>query len=132
MVQRAFYYAAGTVMICAIGAASLQLAAQILSFSSPLADAAAALAAAAILGNSLRRHMRTAAKHLPARSARMAVHHQDAARAANAALAADQCLVELGDEIRLTSVPLPQESAWRARPNPASCSSKAPTSGPIT
>jgi hypothetical protein len=67
MLQRGFYYAAGTVMVCAIGAASLQLALQILSFSSPLADAAAALAAAAILGNSLHRRMRAAAKHRPAR-----------------------------------------------------------------
>ena len=72
MFQRGFYYAAGTVMICAIGAASLQLAMQILSFSSPLADTAAALAAAAILGGSLRRRMRAAAKRRPARTTRMA------------------------------------------------------------
>jgi hypothetical protein len=71
MLQRGFYYAAGTVMICAIGAASLQLAMQILSFSSPLADAAAALATAAILANSLHRRMRAAAKHRPARSTSM-------------------------------------------------------------
>ena len=71
MLQRGFYYAAGTVMICAIGAASLQLALQILSFSWPLANAAAALAAAAIGGNSLRRRMRAAAKRRPARSSRV-------------------------------------------------------------
>jgi hypothetical protein len=71
MFQRGFYYAAGTVMICAIGAALLQLALQILSFSSPLADAAAALAAATILGNSLHRRMRAAAKRRPARITRM-------------------------------------------------------------
>jgi len=70
MLQRGFYYAAGTVMICAIGAASLQLALQILSLSSPLANAAAALAAAAIVGNSLHRRMRAAAKRRPARSTR--------------------------------------------------------------
>jgi hypothetical protein len=68
MLQRGFYYAAGTVIICAIGSALLQLAVQILSLSSPLADAAAILAAAAVLVNSLRRRMRIAAKHLPARS----------------------------------------------------------------
>jgi hypothetical protein len=65
MLQRGLYYAASTIMICAIGAASLQLAVQILSLSSPLADAAAILAAAAILVNSLRRRMRTAARHHP-------------------------------------------------------------------
>jgi hypothetical protein len=46
----------------------LQLAVQILSLSSPLADAAAILAAATVLVNSLRRRMRIAAKHPPARS----------------------------------------------------------------
>ena len=30
------------------------------------------------------------------------------------------------------SVPLPQESAWRARPNSASCASNSRTSGPMT
>jgi hypothetical protein len=68
MLQRGLYYAAGAVMICAIGAASLQLAMQILSFSSPLANAAAALAAIAIGGNSLRRRMRAAAKCRSVRS----------------------------------------------------------------
>ena len=38
MLQRGLYYAAGTVVICAIGAELLQLAAQILRFSSPLAE----------------------------------------------------------------------------------------------
>ena len=70
MLQRGFYYAAGTVMICAIGAASTQLAMQILSFSSPLLNAAAALAGVAVVGNSLRRRMRAAAKRPPARSTR--------------------------------------------------------------
>jgi hypothetical protein len=68
MLQRGLYYAAGTVIICAIGSALLQLAVQILSLSSPLADAAAILAAAAVLVNSLRRRMRIAAKHPPALS----------------------------------------------------------------
>jgi hypothetical protein len=63
MVQRGLYYAASMVMICAIGAALLQLAMQILILSSPLADGAAVLAAAAIGVNSLRRRRRTVAKH---------------------------------------------------------------------
>jgi hypothetical protein len=71
MLQRGFYYAAGTVMICAIGVASLQLALQVLSFSSPVADAAAALSAVVILGNSLRRRIRSLARHRPARGIRM-------------------------------------------------------------
>ena len=56
MVQRGLDYAAGTVIVCAIGAAMLLLAGEILSFSSPVADAAAALGAAVLL-NPLRRRM---------------------------------------------------------------------------
>ena len=56
MVQRGLDYAAGTVIICAIGAAMLLVAGEILSFSSPVADAAAALAAAVLL-NPLRRRI---------------------------------------------------------------------------
>ena len=62
MLQRGLDYAAATVIICAICAAMLVLAAEILSFSSPVADAAAALGAAVLL-NSLRRRIRTRAKH---------------------------------------------------------------------
>ena len=61
MLRRGLDYAAGTVLICAVGAALLLLAAQILSFSSPVADAAAALAAAVLL-NSLRRRLRPRAR----------------------------------------------------------------------
>lgn len=62
MLQRGLDYAAGTVMICAVCAAMLLLAAEILSFSSPVADAAATLGGAVLL-NSLRRRLRTMAKH---------------------------------------------------------------------
>jgi hypothetical protein len=62
MLQRGLDYAAATVIICAICAALLVLAAEILSFSSPLADTAAALGTAVLL-NSLRRRIRTRAKH---------------------------------------------------------------------
>jgi hypothetical protein len=61
MVQRGLDYAAGTVIICAIGAAMLLLAGEILSFSSPVADAAAALGAAVLL-NPLRRRIPGMAK----------------------------------------------------------------------
>ena len=71
MLQRGLDYAAGTAIICAVCAALLQLAAQILSFSSPVADAAAVLGAAVLL-NSLRRRMRTVAKHRPARGTQIA------------------------------------------------------------
>lgn len=61
MLRRGLDYAAGTVLICAVCAALLVLAAEILSFSSPVADAAAALAAAVLL-NSLRRRLRPRAR----------------------------------------------------------------------
>jgi len=64
MVQRVMAYAAATIMICAVGAALLQLAAQILSFPAPIAVTAITLMAAALL-NSLRRHLRTQARHRP-------------------------------------------------------------------
>jgi hypothetical protein len=63
MLQRGLDYAAGTVMICAVCAALLLLTAEILSFSSPVADAAAAIFGTAVLLNSLRRRLRTTAKH---------------------------------------------------------------------
>jgi hypothetical protein len=61
MLRRGLDYAAGTVLICAVCAALLLLAAEILSFSSPVADAAAALAATLLL-NSLRRRLRPRAR----------------------------------------------------------------------
>jgi hypothetical protein len=62
MVHRAMANAAATIMICAAGAALLQLAAQILSFPAPIAVTAITLMAAALL-NSLRRHLQTQARH---------------------------------------------------------------------
>ena len=62
MLQRGLDYAAATVIICAVGAALLVLAAEILSFSSPVADTAAALGAAVLL-NSLRRRIPARARH---------------------------------------------------------------------
>ena len=49
MVQRAMAYAAATIIIGAVGAALLQLAAQILSFPAPIAVTAMTLMAAALL-----------------------------------------------------------------------------------
>jgi hypothetical protein len=62
MAKRGMAYAAATVMICAVGAALLQLVAQILSFSTPIAVPVITLIAAALL-NSLRRHIRAQARH---------------------------------------------------------------------
>ena len=64
MVHRAMANAAATIMICAAGAALLQLAAEILSFPAPVAVTAITLMAAALL-HSLRRHLRTQARHRP-------------------------------------------------------------------
>jgi hypothetical protein len=72
MLQRGLDYAAGTVMICAVCAALLLLAAEILSFSSPVADAAATLGGAVLL-NSLRRRLRTMAKHRSGPGTRIAL-----------------------------------------------------------
>jgi hypothetical protein len=102
MLQRGLYYAASTVMICAVGAALLQVASQILSFSSPLADAAASLAATGILLGSLhRRRGRVVAKHHQVRATAIRTieapaasvgtvrqdgnHHRGASRLADAA-----------------------------------------------
>jgi hypothetical protein len=57
MGKRGLAYAAATAMICAIGAALLQLVAQILSFPTPIAVTAITLIAVTLL-NSLRRHLR--------------------------------------------------------------------------
>jgi hypothetical protein len=62
MVQRGLFCAAASVMVCAIGAALLQLAVLILSFSSPVAITVITLAAVVLL-NSLRRRIRATAKH---------------------------------------------------------------------
>ena len=64
MVQRATAYAAAAIMICAVGAALLQLAVQLLSFPAPIAVPGITLMAAVLL-NSLRRRLRTRAGHRP-------------------------------------------------------------------
>ena len=62
MVQRAMAYTAAAVLICASGAALLQLAVQMLSFPAPIAVTGITVMAAALL-NSLRRYLRTQAAH---------------------------------------------------------------------
>ena len=62
MLQRGLFCAAAAVMVCAIGAALLQLAVMILSFSSPIAITVIACLVAVVLLNSLRRRVR-GAKH---------------------------------------------------------------------
>ncbi len=62
MAQRATACVAAAVLACAVGAALFQLAAQILSFCAPIAVTGLTVMAAALL-NSLRRHLRTQAKH---------------------------------------------------------------------
>jgi membrane protein YdbS with pleckstrin-like domain len=61
MLQRGLFCAAAAVIVCAIGAALLQLAVMILSFSSPVAITAITLMTVVVL-NSLRRRIR-AARH---------------------------------------------------------------------
>ncbi len=56
MAQRATGYVAAAVMVCAVGAALLQLAAQILSFSGPIAVTGITVMTAALL-NLLRRRV---------------------------------------------------------------------------
>lgn len=62
MFQRGLFCAAAAVMICAIGAALLQLAILIFSFSSPLAITAISLLALALL-HSLRKRIRAGDRH---------------------------------------------------------------------
>jgi hypothetical protein len=62
MVQRAVVCAAATILICAVAAALVQLAAELLSFPVPIVVTAMTLMAAALL-NSLCRHLRTPASH---------------------------------------------------------------------
>ena len=69
MVQRGLFCAAAAVIVCAIGAAMLQLAVMILSFSSPIAITVIILVAVTLL-NSLRRRMRAARGRFGHRSPR--------------------------------------------------------------
>ena len=62
MLQRGLFCAAAAVMVCAIGAALLQLAVLILSLSSPVAITAITLVALVGL-NSLRRRVRATTRH---------------------------------------------------------------------
>jgi hypothetical protein len=64
--RRAMAFAAAAIMICAAGAAVLQLAAEILSLPAPIAVSAITLMAAALL-SSLRRHLRTHPRPRPGR-----------------------------------------------------------------
>jgi hypothetical protein len=69
MVQRGLFYAAAAVIVCAIGAAMLQLAVMILSFSSPIAITVIILVAVVLL-NSIRRRMRAVRGRFALRSPR--------------------------------------------------------------
>ena len=62
MLQRGLFCAAAAVMVCAIGAALVQLAVLILGFSSPVAITVIILVAVVLL-NSLRRRRRASARH---------------------------------------------------------------------
>jgi hypothetical protein len=62
MVQRGLFCAAAAVMVCAIGAAVLQLAVLILGMSSPVAITLITLVVLVGL-NSLRRRLRATARH---------------------------------------------------------------------
>jgi len=62
MLQRGLFCAAATVMVCAIGAALLQLAFLIFSVSSPIAITAVIMVAVVLL-HSLRRRIRATARH---------------------------------------------------------------------
>jgi ABC-type nickel/cobalt efflux system permease component RcnA len=62
MLSRGLFCAAAAVMVCAIGAALLQLAILILSFSAPLAITAITLVAVVVL-RSLRRRMRASSRN---------------------------------------------------------------------
>ena len=61
MLSRGLFCAAAAVMVCAIGAALLQLAILIFSFSAPLAITAITLVAL-VLARSLRRRMRASSR----------------------------------------------------------------------
>jgi membrane protein implicated in regulation of membrane protease activity len=72
MLRRAMDCAAATVLACAVGAALLQLVAELLSFPAPVAVTAITVMAAALL-NSLRR-WRSSGGHRPGQSGDSAVH----------------------------------------------------------
>jgi ABC-type nickel/cobalt efflux system permease component RcnA len=62
MFSRGLFCAAAAVLVCAVGAALLQLAILVFSFSAPLAIAAIIVVALVVL-HSLRRRMRASAEH---------------------------------------------------------------------
>ena len=62
MGQRAMACAAATILICAVAAALVQLAGELVTFPAPIAVTVMTLMAAALL-NSLCRHLRTSARH---------------------------------------------------------------------
>jgi membrane protein implicated in regulation of membrane protease activity len=62
MLQRGLFRVAAVVMVCAIGAAVLQLAVLILGMSSPVAITVITLVALVLL-NSLRRRIRATTRH---------------------------------------------------------------------
>jgi membrane protein implicated in regulation of membrane protease activity len=72
MLRRAMNCAAATVLACAVGAALLQLVAELLSFPAPIAVTAITVMAAALL-NSLRR-WRSSGSRRPGQSGDSAVH----------------------------------------------------------
>jgi hypothetical protein len=57
VIRRAVTFAAATVMVCAVGAALLQLVVQLLGFPAPIAVTGITVLAVALL-SSLRRHLR--------------------------------------------------------------------------
>ena len=71
VVRRAMACAAAAAMVCTAGAALIQLVAQLLSFSAPIAVTGITVTAVALL-NSLRWALRTRAGHRRARGTRMA------------------------------------------------------------
>ena len=62
MLSRGLFCAAAAVMVCAVGAALLQLAILVFSFSAPLAITAITLVAAVLL-RALRRRMRASTRN---------------------------------------------------------------------
>jgi hypothetical protein len=77
MARRAMDCAAATVLACAVGAALLQLAAELASFPAPVAVTTITVMAAALL-NSLRRHIRTRPGTGTARGTRIAPNEKPA------------------------------------------------------
>ena len=69
IVRRVMDYAAAAVLACAVGAALLQLAAELVSFPAPIAVTAITVMAVALL-NSLRRHLRTRTARTSGRAGR--------------------------------------------------------------